>query len=123
MIIPAESLALENYSVTDLLRLRDRITTLLPPAELEALNLGQELVSVFTSAKALLSEADDDVALSQKAATVNSIISSLKVLRDMQTELYDIHNQQRLEQALIETLKLFPDMHDRFFEIYENELK
>ena len=123
MILPVDSLDLTAYSVSDLLRLRDRINAKLPPADIENLSLSDELVRTFQKASGLLDEAleDDETNLSQKSAMVNSLNSLLKNLAELQKSLYSVERQQKLERALVEALKLHPSLSDSFFAEYEKE--
>ena len=123
MILPVDSLDLTAYSVSDLLRLRDRVNAKLPPADIENLSLSDELVRTFQKASGLLDEAleDDETNLSQKSAMVNSLNSLLKNLAELQKSLYSVERQQKLERALVEALKLHPSLSDSFFAEYEKE--
>jgi hypothetical protein len=123
LILPVDSLDLTAYSVSDLLRLRDRVNAKLPPADIENLSLSDELVRTFQKASGLLDEAleDDETNLSQKSAMVNSLNSLLKNLAELQKSLYSVERQQKLERALVEALKLHPSLSDSFFAEYEKE--
>jgi peptidoglycan hydrolase CwlO-like protein len=123
LILPVDSLDLTAYSVSDLLRLRDRVNALLPSADIEDLDLSSELIRTFQSAKSLLESAadDDETPLSQKSAIVNSLNSLLKNLAELQKSLYSVERQQKLERALVEALKLHPSLSDSFFAEYEKE--
>ncbi len=121
MILPPNSIDISSYSISDLLRLRDRINKRLPSSELADIELSTELVHTFQSAKELLEEAkdDEDVPLSQKATTLNSINSILKNLAELQKSLYTVERQQKLEASLIIALKLHPELEQSFFDAYE----
>ena len=123
MIIPSQSVNLDSYSVAELVGLRDRINAKLPSSSIEEINLSEELVLTFRSAKSLLESAaeDDETPLSQKSAIVNSLNSLLKNLADLQKSLYSVERQQKLEAALIEALKLHPALEKSFFDVYENQ--
>jgi len=123
LVIPSDSVNIETFDVGELLRLRDRINAKLPSGAIEDINLSSELVLTFRSAKALLESAadDDDTPLSQKSAIVNSLNSLLKNLADLQKSLYSVERQQKLEAALVEALKKFPELISAFFEEYEKE--
>ena len=123
MILPVDSLDLTAYSVSDLLRLRDRINAKLPPADIENLSLSDELVRTFQKASGLLDEAleDDETNLSQKSAMVNSINAILKSLTSMQAELFNVDRQQKLEAALVSALREFPSLEQSFFDHYESQ--
>ena len=125
MILPVDSVDISAYSISELIRLRDRINKSLPSGELEDLDLGQELVNVYLSAKEMLEEArdDDETPLSQKATTVNSITSALKALADIQKALYSSERQRKLENALSEALVKFPELQEQFFDVYEKALE
>lgn len=121
MILPPDSVDLSAYSTGELLRLRERINAHLPSADLEDIDLNSELVRTFQLAKDLLSEAkdDDETPLSQKSAIINSLNALLKSLADTQKSLYTVKRQQKLENALVQALKKFPDLEQAFFDVYE----
>ncbi len=125
MIIPVDSIDLSEYSISELIRLRDRVTEMIPTSDLEDIDLQKELVTAFYNGKEILENAkyDDGVPLSQKASAINSIVASLKALSDAQKALFNIERQRRLENCLAKALEQFPELHDEFFEYYEQELE
>lgn len=120
-VLPVDSINLNHYSLADLLKLRDYVNARLPSAEVEDLDLNEELVRTFQIAKDLLEQAkdDDETPLTQKAAALNSINSLLKSLADTQKTLFSAERQQKLENALAAALKKFPDLQEEFFNAYE----
>ena len=123
MNLPIESINLAAYSPTELLQLRARIDEVLPSAELEDINLSEELIRAFQLAKGLLDDAreDDEIPLSQKSATLNSINAILKNLAELQKSLSTVERQQKLERALVAALQQFPGLQDAFFCQFEQE--
>lgn len=95
---------------------------LLPVVALADLDLLDELYKQYVIGKQLLSDADaDEAPLNQKAQTLNSVVSILGTITKMRTELYNAEKLKSLEGALLETLKEFPEMSDRFLELYTNK--
>jgi len=105
MIIPADSVGLEHYSLVELITLKERIEKRLP--NVNSLNLQEELVLQFTSAKELLTSArsDTDTPLNQLAQIINSASAILKQLASIQIELYSAEQNRMLELTLIDLLK------------------
>lgn len=124
MILPAESLPIDHYTLAELITLRDRINSLLPNAD--SLNLQQELILQFISAKELFKRAqlDDETPLNQVAQVINSTTAILKQLTDAQIKLYTAERNRALEQALIELLKESdPEACQEFMEEYTKRLE
>lgn len=119
------ALTLEDYPEDILLALRAEIDAALPPARLSAMNLEEELVLQFKTAKALqtitLGEATTEA--NKKAQVVNTTAATLQALVKMQADFYTAERFKRIELLLIETLRTLPqDAVADFFERYEREL-
>lgn len=91
---------------------------------LQDLNLDGELAEQLASAKALIrsAEFDDTVPLSQKAQTINVINTLLSGIVRMQAEVKNIQEITKLETALVDTLKEFPEVKEHFLSLYEGKL-
>jgi len=120
MVLPADSIPLDNYELKDLIVLKARIEKRLPT--LQSLDLQQELVLQFTETKGLLRDASK-APLNQKSQIINTASSILKQLAEMQIKLYSADRNKALELCLIELLKE-ADEEDReaFMEEYEKRL-
>jgi len=97
------------------------LPVLLPVIPLEDLNLADELYAQYVKAKQLLEDADKEP-LNQKAQTMNSIVNILGHITKIRTDIYNAEKLKRLESALLTTLKEFPELSDRFLELYEEEV-
>jgi hypothetical protein len=93
---------------------------LLPVVPLENLDLAAELYTQYISTKQMLSDAVDEP-LNQRAQTVNSIVNILDRITKIRTEIYNAEKLKKLEAALLTTLKEFPELSERFLELYEEE--
>lgn len=94
--------------------------------ELKQLNLDNELLQNYQSAKEYLEQIrfDESTQPNQVAQVMNTINSILKEIVKMQTELYDAERVKKMELALIETMKAqTADVQRMFFELYEQNLK
>ena len=123
MALPADSINLDGFNLQDLLKLKSRIEERLPC--LNDLDLQQELVLQFASAKAMLADAQDDkrTPLNQKSQIINTASSLLKQLAEMQIKLYSAERNKALELCLIDILKeADPEDRDAFMEEYERRL-
>lgn len=123
IILPADSLPLDHYDVQELIVLRDRINERLPKSD--SLDLMQELVLQFESAKGLLQQAkyDEETPLNQKAQIINSAAALLKQLADMQIKLYTSERNKAMEQVLIDLLnEADAEDRDAFLDEYEARL-
>lgn len=123
MVFPVDSLPIGHYSEADIARLRERCNALLP--SLSDLDLNQELVLQYIGAKALLKRAneDEDTPLNQVAQVVNSAAALLKQLAGVQIELHTAEKNRLQENALIDALKMFPELHEAFLKEYEIRLE
>lgn len=123
MALPADSINLAGFNLQDLLKLKSRIEERLPC--LNDLDLQQELVLQFASAKSMLADAQDDkkTPLNQKSQIINTASSLLKQLAEMQIKLYNAERNKALELCLIDILKeADPEDRDAFMEEYERRL-
>ena len=123
MALPADSINLAGFNLQDLLKLKSRIEERLPC--LNDLDLQQELVLQFASAKSMLADAQDDkkTPLNQKSQIINTASSLLKQLAEMQIKLYSAERNKALELCLIDILKeADPEDRDAFMEEYERRL-
>lgn len=96
----------------------------LKTTRLQDLNLDGELAEQLASAKALIrsAEFDETVPLSQKAQTINVINTLLSGIVRMQAEVKNIQEITKLETALVDTLKEFPEVKEHFLSLYEGKL-
>lgn len=119
-------LDLTAYPVELLLALRAEIDEALPPMRLVSMNLEEELVRQFHTARALQTEtlADRGAEANKKAQVVNTTASTLQSLIKMQSDFYAAERFKKIELLLIDTLRKFSQEDvARFFEIYERDLQ
>lgn len=122
---PTLGLDLKTYPTHLLLGLRAEIDSVLPPMKLSAMNLEEELMIQFHTARALQTAtlAESFTEANKKAQVVNSTASTLQALIKMQTDFHTAERFKRIETILIECLRGLPeDMTNQFFERYESEL-
>lgn len=116
---------LKDYPEEILLALRAEIDAALPPARLSSMNLEEELVLQFKTAKALqtITLAESATEANKKAQVVNTTAATLQALVKMQADFYTAERFKRIELLLIETLRTLPqEAAADFFERYEREL-
>jgi hypothetical protein len=94
------------------------------PLTSTTLNLEFELLEQYNRARKLLHDAqyDTTISLNQKSAALNSATAIIGALTKNQAELYSLERIKKIENVLIETLKLFPDMQTEFMAKYEEAL-
>lgn len=117
--------------VTTLIRYHDEIRQFLPPLELSRLNLEQELLLQFHTARALqteiLADADNEtneIPANQKAQIVNSVASILNKLAELQSAAYTTERYKQMENLLIHTLRELPEEQAaKFIDRWEEKLK
>jgi hypothetical protein len=118
----APKIDLSLYSPSELLTLRSRIDSLLPPLSLGGLNLADELAVQYQTVKAMQADTiagDEDS--SKKAAAVNACLSALGAIIRMQNDLHNSERFKALETLMIRYMKRLPkDVVDRFMEDYAN---
>jgi len=84
------------------------------------LTLDDELENQLSTAKQLLEDAkfDETVPLNQKAQVINSIVAIIAAINKQKAALHNLAELALIESALIETLKEFPEVRERFIEAY-----
>ena len=75
-----------------------------PILSLESLNIKEELLFAYNTAKKLLVQSVNDP-LNQRAQTVNSVAKVLQHIVELQERLHNVESLKEIEQALIEALK------------------
>lgn len=119
-------LDLTAYPVELLLALRAELDEALPPMKLSMMNLEEELVRQFHTAKALQTEtlADRLAEANKKAQVVNTTAATLQSLIKMQSDFYSSERFKKIEMLLIKTLREFDQPAvAHFFEVYERDLQ
>jgi hypothetical protein len=112
---------LDPLEESELLELREAIQSRLPTT-LQEINLENELVLQYKSAKTLLNKVlnDDNVQANQKAQVQNSCAASLKELARLQTDLFTAERLKAIEQMLIRAIRTLPqETQVQFFNEYE----
>jgi hypothetical protein len=118
-------LSLKQYPFDLLLSLRAEIDAALPPMKLSSINLEQELMIQYQTAKALQTQtlAQPMTEANKKAQVVNTTASTLQALIKMQADFHTAERFKKIEVLLIECLRAMPEeMTTKFFERYEREL-
>jgi hypothetical protein len=94
------------------------------PLTATGLNLETELLEQYNRARRVLHDAeyDSDVPLSQKAAALNSATTIIGALIKSQAELYSLERVKKIENALITTLKKYPELQESFMQEYTTNL-
>ena len=117
--------SLKAMPVKDLRKLLTLVEELLPDTSVQKvkdLDLEDELMQQYTTTKELMEECrgDPDIAPSQKAQVANSVVATLKQIRDMQKDLRLQEEVKLTETVLIEVIKTLPqETKDEFFAEYE----
>lgn len=101
------------------------LAAVLQAAKLADLDTGSELLAQYKIARNLMNtvEYDDSVPLNQKAQLINSLNALVGTILKQQTELHNMERLKTLEQVLIDTLKLFPDLKVAFLKAYKEALE
>lgn len=96
----------------------------IPEGRLKDLDLDRELYIQYHKAKTLfeVSEYDQAATLSGKVSSLNGIIAILTQITKLQADLYNAKTISAIENSLIQTLKEFPEMRERFLELYKSTL-
>lgn len=118
-------ITLEGLTDDQLIALRSEIDAKLPSMEIKDIDLGQEIILGYYTAKAILAEAgkDSDVPANQKAQLLNTCRNTLTVMVKIQERLYNAEQYKKIEAALTKVLKTLPvGAQDTFFELYGQEL-
>lgn len=92
-----------------------------PRQNLEELDLSEELYKQYVKVKDMFDAAPNEP-LNQRAQTINSIVAVLGRITQIRTELYSAERLKKMEECLIRTLKLFPDISESFLAAYEEAL-
>jgi hypothetical protein len=118
----APKIDLSLYNVTELLALRGRIESMLPPLTMGGINLEQELAVQFQTVKALQSDTlSGNEDSTKKASMINACASSLQHIIKMQNELHNSERFKALETLLIRYMKRLPkEVVDQFLDDYAN---
>lgn len=112
---------LDGLDIQGLLALRARIGTKLPPLSIAEMNLEEELVIQYYSAKALVAAVagDDLVPTNQKAQVQNSCAAILKTLADVKVAVFSAERVQAIQLALEKAFQgESEEVKKRFFERY-----
>lgn len=112
----------ENMSQEELLMLRAEIDKYLNATKLSDMNLTEELVIQFQTAKAVQMEVLGSMEeANKKAQMMNTCTAVLQNLVKMQTELHTAERLKEIESRLIKALEKVPSEYlEDFFEWYEN---
>lgn len=90
---------------------------------LSQLNVEDELLRQYNAANQLLADAAyEEIPLNQKAQAMNSIVAILGQIIRQQETVKNMAAMTELETALIDTLKEFPEVRERFLAVYEGKL-
>jgi hypothetical protein len=97
----------------------------LPPEPKEGpLDLHTELLRQYQKAKDMLQDAElSEEPLNYRVQALNAIGSVISQLVKLQSDLHTLENIQKIESALIETLKAMPEVREAFLEHYKGALK
>lgn len=93
-----------------------------PPPDItniRELNIDEALITHYQDAIRLLSQ---PAPVNQKAQAMNTIIGILVQISKLQVDLYSAERFKLFEEALVETLKEFPEIKESFLEKYELNL-
>lgn len=112
---------LAEMDVMALLELRSQINMMLPAIALKDMNLEEELVIQFQTAKAFQHEVlSSGEEANKKAQTLNACTATLQNLIKMQSEYHTAERLKNIESRLIKALNTIPDEHlKEFFAWYE----
>lgn len=83
---------------------------------IKELNIDEALVQHYQDAVRLLAQ---NAPVNQKAQAMNTIIGILVQISKLQVDLYSAERFKKYEEALVETLKEFPEVKDSFLEKYD----
>lgn len=90
---------------------------------LSQLNVEDELLRQYNAANQLLADAAyEEIPLNQKAQAMNSIVAILGQIIRQQETVKNMAAMTELEIALVDTLKEFPEIRERFLSVYEGKL-
>ena len=111
-----------TMSEGELRDLRERVDQLLPSANLEDVNLADELVRQFQKVKALQTDViNSKSSAQQKAAVVNSCGAALQHLVKLQTDLHNAERFKVIEGLMVKYMKRLPlHVATEFMDEYES---
>ena len=125
MLLPIDEIiiSLPGYGPEEIDRLRQALSS--PQQAGESLDLQAELVAQFRAAKALFERVqfDEDTPANQIAQIINSSAALLKQLAAVQIELHTAERFRCAEAALIDSLKAFPELQEKFLGDYTARLE
>jgi len=93
--------------------------------DLQAIEVSNELASLFATAKTLLNQvvSDPEVPVNQRAQVLNSVTAVLERITKTRTDLYNSERIRRVEQALLRVMRDQPEeVRQRFLAEYERTL-
>lgn len=92
---------------------------------LAQLNLDEELLNQYNSAKLVFEAAqfDEETPLNQKAQILNTLTSILQAIIKMQQDLHSIERVKLIEATLISTLQNHETLKEAFLDDYEKALR
>ncbi len=120
--LPAFEVDISLYDTGELLLLRNRIDSMLPPMTMASMNLEEEIVKQFMTVQALQSKtlAGNDES-NKKAAVVNACASALQNLAKLQIELHTAERFKTIENLIIKHVKSLPlETAQKFMDDYSN---
>jgi hypothetical protein len=93
------------------------------PAQTGPLDLHQELLAQYAKAKDMLETAElSDEPLNHRVAALNAISSCIGSLVKLQSDLHTLEEIKKIEVALTQSLKKFPELQQDFLETYKGAL-
>lgn len=110
----------------ELLQILAQILEILPAKQLKDMNLEEEIVLQYRTAKALQDDVVNDslMAPNHKAQIMNSVASTLQMLVKMQSEYYTAERLKKIEMALVRTLNAWPhEQSEQFLDAYAEILE
>lgn len=116
---------LDNFTLSDLLKLRADIDRRLPARSIRDIDLSRELVLQFLATQELQNAViqDEKVPANQRAQTLNATAAVLGQIAKIQQDVYTTERLKRIESKLVETLKTFTQaQQEAFFAVYEEIL-
>lgn len=119
-----EPILIADMDLRELLTLRAMIDARLPARALKDMNLEEELVVQYMTAKALqTSVLNGNEEANKKAQTLNACATALQQLIKMQAEYHTAERLKNIETKLIRALERLPrEPLVEFFAWYESEL-
>ncbi len=94
-----------------------------PAVVQQELDLHQELLKQYAKAKQMLQDAESsDEPLNYRVQALNAISSIISQLVKLQADLYQMEEIKKVEGALAQTLKKFPDIQQDFLDNYKGAL-